>query len=66
MSPADDLDLIPEPDEIHRRLAATARAQKLLRRLLRLSLNAQRERRVASTKQPGPTTTSRPETAHVG
>jgi hypothetical protein len=39
----DHLDLIPEPAEIHRRIAAAARSQRLLRRLLRLSLAARRE-----------------------
>ncbi len=44
LAPPDPLDLIPDPSEIHRRLADAARAQRLLRRLLRLAVAARRER----------------------
>jgi hypothetical protein len=38
------LDLIPDPAKIHRQISANARTQRLLRRLLKLSLTARRER----------------------
>lgn len=60
----DHLDVIPRPDVIHRRIAATARAQRLLRRLLRLSLTAQRERESAAHSEPA-RTASAPEVANA-
>jgi hypothetical protein len=39
----DCLDLIPEPGLVHRRLGEAVRAERLLRRLLRLALAAQEE-----------------------
>jgi hypothetical protein len=48
----DHLDGIPEPAEIHRRIASAARTQRLLRRLLRLSLSAQRERAAVTHAHP--------------
>jgi hypothetical protein len=50
--PPDHLDLIPEPAEIQRRLAVTARTQRLLRRLLGISLCAKRERETAILRSP--------------
>lgn len=44
MPPADPLDLIPDPGDIHRRIAAASRALVILRRLLRLALAARRAR----------------------
>lgn len=43
VEPLNHLGLIPEPAEIQSRLAALSRAQRVLRRLLRLSLTARRE-----------------------
>jgi hypothetical protein len=37
-------DLIPEPGTVHARLAETVRAERLLRRLLKVSIAAQQER----------------------
>jgi hypothetical protein len=68
MSPADDLDLIPDPGEIRRRIEATANTQKLLRRLLKLSLSvaAQREKQTGTPTSKTAANSRRPEAAHVG
>jgi hypothetical protein len=47
----DLLSPIPDPSEVQRRLAEATAAQKLLRRLLQLSLEAQRERDGQRTQQ---------------
>lgn len=39
-----ELDLVPPPAEVHRRLVAATHAQRLLRKLLKLSIEAQAER----------------------
>ena len=44
MPPEDPLDLIPDPGDIHRRIAAVSRALTILRRLLRLAVAARRAR----------------------
>lgn len=41
---ADALHLIPDPSTIHERISALTRERTLLRRLLRISLAARRER----------------------
>jgi hypothetical protein len=62
---SDQLDLIPEPAEIQRRIASTARAQRLLRRLLRLSLTVRRERELAIPPQSENVVLEREEVAHA-
>jgi len=51
--PPDLLDLLPDPADVHRRLKETVRAERLLRRLLRLALAArgEREQRAADERQ---------------
>ncbi len=41
------IDLVPDPSTIHRRIGELTRQRQLLRRLLRLALAAQQERRQA-------------------
>ena len=53
--PSDRLDLIPDPDQIHLRLTAATRIQRLLRRQLRLSLAARREREAVQPDSPATT-----------
>jgi len=47
-----DLDVLPPPDEVHKRLAAATRVQRILKGLLKLSIQAQIERQPATTDVP--------------
>lgn len=64
--PPDPLDLIPDPSEIHDRIAAAARTQRILRRLLRLSLTARREREANGVTPETNPALSGSGVAHVG
>ena len=63
--PLDHLDVVPDPAEVHRRIAATSRTQRLLRRLLRLALIAQRERDAASRSATPPVASNTGEATRV-
>lgn len=64
--PPDPLDLIPKPCEIQQHIATAARTQRLLRRLLRLSLTARREREANALELKARLTSEETEVAHVG
>jgi hypothetical protein len=61
LRPPDPLDLLPDPQDVHRRLSETVRAERLLRRLLRLALAArgEREQRAAEVRPPNAVTIER-------